>query len=88
MSLLDQSSDFVESLATMMQAIGYDVTLGNYFDDKLEAAVKQFQKDNKLEETGIVMGDTAQLIMDKTREFVEGNDIQYKAARDILLGVQ
>ena len=83
-----QSSDFVESLATMMQAIGYDVTLGNYFDDKLEAAVKQFQKDNKLEETGIVMGDTAQLIMDKTREFVEGNDIQYKAARDILLGVQ
>ena len=72
----------------MMQAIGYDVTLGNYFDDKLEAAVKQFQKDNKLEETGIVMGDTAQLIMDKTCEFVEGNDIQYKAARDILLGVQ
>lgn len=80
-----QSSDYVASLALILQALGYEVQSENYFDDEMEAAVKQFQEANQLEANGIVTGDTVQLLTDKIREYLEKNDVQYQKAKEIVL---
>lgn len=80
------ASEFVQSASLMLDALGFDLSETSYFDQKMEQAVKDFQKKNKLKVSGIIDGETAQILMDKTREYIDKNDPQYKAAMDTVLG--
>lgn len=80
------ASEFVESATIMLNALGYDTEVQFFFDESLTEAVENFQADNDLEETGEITGDTAQLIMDQTRDFLDENDPQYDRAVELLLG--
>lgn len=48
-----QGSD-VEQLQKLLAALGYDIIISEYFGDKTEKAVIQFQKDNELKPDGRV----------------------------------
>ncbi|UUX34424.1 S41 family peptidase [Fundicoccus culcitae] len=80
-----QSSEFVQSLSLILNTLGYEVDSQNYFDDRMEEVVKQFQTDNGLEADGIVTGDTAQALNDQARAYLEENDVQYDKAVELLL---
>lgn len=82
---LGVSNEFVESLALMLNALGYEVSSENYFDEEVEAAVKAFQKDNELEVDGKVTGETAHALNRLVREHLKENDPQYNAAVELLL---
>lgn len=79
------SNEFVESLALMLNALGYEVASENYFDEELEEAVKSFQNDNELEADGKVTGDTAHTLNRLVRDYLKENDPQYDAAVKLLL---
>jgi len=50
-----------------------------------EAAIKQLQNEEGLEETGILTGDTTYALMDRLREKIEKEDPQLIKAKDLLL---
>ena len=50
----------------------------------MEAAVKAFQKDQGLEVTGQVQGQTSERLMDLTRDYLKEHDPQYQAALDLV----
>ncbi|KAF2082138.1 peptidoglycan-binding protein [Flavobacterium sharifuzzamanii] len=52
-----QGSD-VEQLQKLLSALGYDIIISEYFGDRTEKAVIQFQKDNELKPDGRVSGIT------------------------------
>lgn len=79
------SNEFVESLALMLNALGYEVASENYFDEVLEEAVKAFQTDNELEADGKVTGETAHALNRLVRDYLKENDPQYDAAVKLLL---
>lgn len=82
---LGDGSDQVESLTNMLDAFGYEVNVGTYFDETIQTAVEQFQEDNDLEVTGEVTGETATTLNTKAREYIQENDAQYDAAVDVLV---
>ncbi|WP_062356657.1 S41 family peptidase [Bacillus kwashiorkori] len=78
-------SDPVKVVEKMLKALGYDPgKIDGFFDEKLSAAVKEFQKAEKLEETGVVTGDTTLSIMERLRENLIKNDPQVKKAIEVL----
>lgn len=82
---IGDGSDQVQSLTYILDAFDYEVTVGSFYDEYVQAAVEQFQKDNDLEVTGEVTGETASLLNARAREFVQENDAQYDEAVDILM---
>lgn len=80
------ASEFVESATVMLNALGYDIEEQYFFDEALTQAVEDFQEANDLEVTGEITGDTAQLLMDQTRDFIDENDLQYERAVELLVG--
>lgn len=85
---IGDGSDQVQSLTYFLEAFGYEVNVGNYFDESVQEAVEQFQEDNDLEVTGEVTGETASLLNTKAREYVQDHDAQYDAAVDVLLELE
>ncbi|MBZ6526436.1 S41 family peptidase [Aerococcaceae bacterium DSM 111021] len=81
---LGDGSDQVESLTNMLDAFGYELNVGTYFDDTVQVAVEKFQEDNELEVTGEVTGETATTLNTMAREYIQENDSQYDAAVDVL----
>lgn len=83
---LEQGGDAIENLAVMLEALGYELTSTNYFNDAMKKAVETFQKEHNLEVTGIVSGDTATTLNDAIRQYIEEHDTQYDNAVKILKG--
>ncbi len=54
-------NDQVLNLKEKLDALGYTLEVDDAYDEETEQAVKQFQKDNGLEETGIAFEDTMNL---------------------------
>lgn len=79
-------SDQVKAAEEMLTAIGIDSgKVDGLFDDQTEAAVKQLQKEAKLDETGILTGDTTYALMDRLRLKIEKDDPQLLKAKDLLI---
>ena len=51
---LNDESDDVSTLKTMLNGLGYNLTVNTTFDEATAAAVKDFQTKNALEVTGVV----------------------------------
>lgn len=69
----------------MLEALEYELDKNDgFFDEETEAAVKAFQKDNKLEETGVIEGETTVKLMEALREKLLENDTQIKKAIEVL----
>lgn len=82
----NQSSDAIKNAKEMLKAVGYEVgEVDSNFDEKMVQAVKKFQADNKLGETGEVTGETSFLLMDKLREKILTDDPQLQKAKEIAL---
>lgn len=81
-------SDQVKSAEEMLTAVGIDTgKVDGLFDDQTEAAIKKLQKEEELEETGILTGDTTYALMDRLREKIEKEDPQLLKAKDLLIKV-
>lgn len=79
-------SDQVKAAEEMLTAIGIDSgKVDGLFDDQTEAAVKELQKEAKIEETGILTGDTTYALMDSLRLKIKKDDPQLLKAKEFLL---
>lgn len=82
---LDSNSEEVKTAQQMLNALGYEVEEANgYYDESTENAVKEFQKDEELEETGVVKDDTTVQLMNKLREKIQDSDTQMEKAIEVL----
>jgi carboxyl-terminal processing protease len=82
---LSASSNEVKSAQQMLKAIGYDPGREDgFFDEKTVQAVKSLQKDEKLEQTGILSGKTTFQLMDRLRQQILKNDTQILKAVEVL----
>lgn len=76
----------VENIEQILKALDYSTgEIDGLYDQETVKAVKHFQRDEKLEETGQVTGETALKLVEKLRELIEKNDTQYEAAKKTLL---
>lgn len=79
----------IESAEGMLEALGYKPgKVDNLFDNDTESAVKAFQQDQQLEETGILTGDTTYALMDALREKIQNEDPMLLKAKEVLLGTE
>lgn len=74
-----------ESLGIMLEALGYLKKPQTYFDDQMEAAVKSYQKEHQLDQTGIVEGDTTYQLLEDVQTYFKEHDAQYEDAKETLL---
>ncbi|MBM7692517.1 carboxyl-terminal processing protease [Peribacillus deserti] len=78
---INSSSEEVKAGEKMLAALGYKPgTVDGYFDQNLQGAVNQFQKDVKLQQTGTIEGKTTMALMDKIREKIQKHDVQLDKA--------
>ncbi|MFD6442397.1 peptidoglycan-binding protein, partial [Peribacillus sp. NPDC060186] len=69
----------------MLKAAGYNPgKIDGFFDEETTNAVKEFQKDQKVKETGIIKDDTTVKLMQVIREKILENDTQVKKAVEVL----
>jgi len=79
------TSPAVNAAEQMLDALGYDVgKVDTEFDNSTVAAVKSFQADHNLEQTGSIAGETTYEIMDALREKIDQDDPQIKKATELL----
>lgn len=79
------TSPAVNAAEQMLDALGYDVgKVDTEFDNSTVAAVKSFQADHNLEQTGSIAGETTYEIMDALREKIDKDDPQIKKATELL----
>ncbi|WP_042475544.1 lmo1851 family serine protease [Bacillus ndiopicus] len=84
---LETNSKLVNAAEQMLEVLDYKVgKVDNVFDQDTEAAVKQFQAANELEETGILTGKTTYALMDALREKLRADDPQLLKAKKLLIG--
>lgn len=84
---IDSESNLVDAAEQMLEILGYSVgEVDTVFDENTEEAVKQFQADQGLEETGVLTGDTTYALMDVLREKLLADDPQLLKAKQLLLG--
>lgn len=82
---ISTASEHVKAAQQMLKAVGYDPGREDgYFDEKTEQAVMNFQEDEKLEQTGILSGETTIQLMTKLREKIQNNDPQIEKAIEVL----
>jgi carboxyl-terminal processing protease len=79
------SSSEVKAAEEMLKAAGYNPgKIDGYFDEETTNAVKEFQKEQKVKETGIIKDDTTVKLMQVIREKILENDTQVKKAVEVL----
>ncbi|MCO0599295.1 S41 family peptidase [Peribacillus butanolivorans] len=79
------SSSEVKAAEEMLKAAGYNPgKIDGFFDEETTNAVKEFQKDQKVKETGIIKDDTTVKLMQVIREKILENDTQVKKAVEVL----
>ena len=75
------SSADVENIEKMLEALGFDPgTVDTVYDESTASAVKQFQKDEGIKETGVVTGETTTELMNQLREKINKDNPQVNAA--------
>ena len=80
---LDDTDEMIANFQVMLDGLGYDTgRTDGYFDEQTEKAVKSFQADNDVEETGIVDEQTAGMIDTKVIEQIRAgeDDLQLEEA--------
>ena len=83
----DQVDPAIANAQNILNTLGYSVDrTDGYFDDSTETAVKQFQKDNGIEETGVIDNKTASHLTLSLRDKIRDKefDTQFKKAVEIL----
>ncbi|UCZ52656.1 S41 family peptidase [Bacillus shivajii] len=83
----DMNNDQIKNAQTMLDGLGYDPgRLDGYFGEKTEDAVRSFQADEGLEETGEINEETAEFIQKRVFEAVQDReyDNQFKKAIEVL----
>lgn len=79
------SSNEVKAAEEMLKAAGYNPgKIDGFFDEETTNAVKEFQKEQKVKETGIIKDDTTVKLMQVIREKILENDTQVKKAVEVL----
>ncbi|MGE7766125.1 S41 family peptidase [Peribacillus sp. NPDC096540] len=79
------SSSEVKAAEEMLKAAGYNPgKIDGFFDEETTNAVKEFQKEQKIKETGIIKDDTTVKLMQVIREKILENDTQVKKAVEVL----
>ncbi|MFY3792076.1 S41 family peptidase [Ureibacillus sp. MALMAid1270] len=78
-------STTVSNAEKMLEVLGYTVgTVDNEFDEDTESAVKEFQADQKLDQTGTIVGDTTYAIMEALRQKIQNEDPHLLKANELL----
>lgn len=76
----------VKAAEEMLEAVGYHPgEIDGLYDEETIKAVKKLQNELKLEETGILVGDTTLGLMEKLRTKIEKDDPQLLKAKELLL---
>lgn len=79
------SSEEVKTAKQMLEAEGYDVgEINTLFDETMKQAVLKFQSDQKLEQTGILKGETTLKLMEMLRQMILDHDTQVQKAQEML----
>lgn len=79
------NSASVNAAEQMLKALGYNVgSVDNEFDRATVAAVKSFQADHELEQTGTIVSETAYQLMDALREKMDEDDPHILEAKKLL----
>lgn len=82
---LSTASEQVKAAQTMLKVLGYDPGREDgYFDEKTSEAVKQFQKEKELEETGTLEGSSTMELMTAVRNKMLEDDPQLKKAIEVV----
>lgn len=82
---LSVASNQVKAAQQMLKALGIDPGREDgYFDEATQKAVIEFQKQQKMEQTGILKGESTILLMEKLRELLKANDPQVQKAVELL----
>lgn len=82
---VSSSSAEVKAAQEMLKALGFEPgRTDGFFDEKTKQAVIQLQKAHKLEQTGVITGDTTVKMMDLLREKLLKNDTQIQKAVEVL----
>ncbi|MGI8383733.1 S41 family peptidase [Robertmurraya sp. P23] len=82
---LSVASNQVKAAQQMLKALGIDPGREDgYFDEATQKAVIEFQKQQKIEQTGILKGESTILLMEKLRELIKDNDPQVQKAVELL----
>ncbi|WP_251025907.1 S41 family peptidase [Bacillus sp. ISL-47] len=82
---LSSSSNQVKAAQQMLKTLGYEPGREDgFYDEKTEQAVKEFQVAEKLEETGVLAGQSTIKLMERLREEIDKNDTQIQKAAEIL----
>lgn len=80
-------SPTVNAAEQMLDALGYNVgTIDNEFDSKTVSAVKKFQNQHNLEQTGSIVGETTYQLMEALREKIAQEDPHLLKAKELLTG--
>ncbi len=75
------SSADIENIEKMLEALGFNPgKVDTSYDAATASAVKQFQKDQGIKQTGIVTGETTTKLMNELREKINSDDPQVEAA--------
>lgn len=79
------ASEQVKAAQTMLKVLGYDPGREDgFFDEKTSKAVKQFQKDKELEQTGVLKENSTIELMSSVRNKMLEEDPQLKKAIEVL----
>ncbi len=84
---IEMNDDQIKNAQEMLQGLGYKPgRTDGYFSSDTERAVKEFQKDTKLDATGVINTETALKLEDEIRSAIknESNDKQLQTALDYL----
>lgn len=84
---LHVEGDHIKNIKEILQGLGYDLEVNDNFDEKMEQAVKAFQKEQKLKVTGEIDKQTGGLletaIIEKIR--TKADDKQLEKALELLI---
>jgi carboxyl-terminal processing protease len=82
---LSVASTQVKAAQQMLKALGIDSGREDgYFDEATQKAVIEFQKQQNIEQTGILKGESTILLMEKLRDLIKENDPQVQKAVELL----
>ena len=78
-------SPSVRSAEQILDALGYEVgTIDETFDESTKSAVEMFQQAQKLEQSGVLVGETTYALMDAIREKINNDDPHVLKAKELL----
>lgn len=80
------SGEAVEILKEILRALGYDSGYGNFFDARLETALRLFQRNNDLAPTGKFSSETHAVVYREMEDLLARSDTQLEKALAVIKG--